>query len=533
MCFVFYMDFVREEIKKADNLEFLKELSLLLCSSVEELQKDLKKTREEIKKREREEAKKKQLWLGDLKHKIHVLKRRLFRRGRETVKEKDTERNSEEAKQLELIPRERLEEEEKLLLHAQSLAKAPKTSKNKIPEEEKVYEASKEVLIKKAKEKGLQGDLCIEEMESFESSIEVTVTEKTYKKILHKRKKYKVKESDGQKALIFTAPGPEKLFPRCKYSIDFALQVVEEKFLNHKPYERQRRHLKKAGLDVPVRTLYRLSEMVALHLEKVAEDIREDIFEAPLACHIDETPWPILGSDDSGYMWVLSNQAGSYYRFEPTRSGEIAKELLKGYRGSVIVDKYAGYNRLKQKNTLGYCWAHARRRFLDLMESYPKEAQEILEVINSLFAIERRAQTWDELRQLRKTESKACLEDLKELLLKYQSEFFDRDEFCKATSYLLSDWEHFTAFVEDITLPLSNNDAERALRHSVLGRKNFYGSKSIDGADIASTLYTIIESCKKVEIDPVSYMKYVIKENHHSRDPLTPLKYAKRTRNLH
>jgi hypothetical protein len=38
-----------------------------------------------------------------------------------------------------------------------------------------------------------------------------------------------------------------------------------------------------------------------------------------------------------------------------------------------------------------------------------------------------------------------------------------------------------------------------------MGRKNFYGSRSINGADVAATLYTIIESCKRVELDPRSF----------------------------
>ena len=60
--------------------------------------------------------------------------------------------------------------------------------------------------------------------------------------------------------------------------------------------------------------------------------------------------------------------------------------------------------------------------------------------------------------------------------------------------------------------------------------KNFNGSKTINGADVAATLYSVIESCKKSELDPVDYMKYVITENHAEREPLTPLKYAKSIR---
>lgn len=65
--------------------------------------------------------------------------------------------------------------------------------------------------------------------------------------------------------------------------------------------------------------------------------------------HCDETPWHIYGNkDDSGYMWVMSNQAGAFYQYEPTRSGEVVEEMLEGYKGPVLSDGYSGYNRLKK-----------------------------------------------------------------------------------------------------------------------------------------------------------------------------------------
>ena len=104
--------------------------------------------------------------------------------------------------------------------------------------------------------------------------------------------------------------------------------------------------------------------------------------------------------------------------------------------------------------------------------------------------------------------------------------------FRSAANYALSAWKEFTAFLTDTRLPLSNNAAERALRHAVLGRKNFNGSKTINGADTAATLYTVIESCKKAELDPGDYMKYVIAENQADRKPLTPLKFAQKSHGL-
>ncbi|MBI4404517.1 MAG: transposase [Deltaproteobacteria bacterium] len=100
----------------------------------------------------------------------------------------------------------------------------------------------------------------------------------------------------------------------------------------------------------------------------------------------------------------------------------------------------------------------------------------------------------------------------------------------KAIDYCLGRWKELSAFVDHLQLPLTNNDAERALRHVVMGRKNFAGSKTINGADVAATLYTVIESCKKARLQPREYLKYLITERWHKHEPLSPLRYSWQTR---
>ena len=57
-----------------------------------------------------------------------------------------------------------------------------------------------------------------------------------------------------------------------------------------------------------------------------------------------------------------------------------------------------------------------------------------------------------------------------------------------AIDYCLRRWKELSAFKTTLALLLTNNDPERALRHVVMGSKNFGGRKSIDGADVAATL---------------------------------------------
>jgi len=47
---------------------------------------------------------------------------------------------------------------------------------------------------------------------------------------------------------------------------------------------------------------------------------------------------------------------------------------------------------------------------------------------------------------------------------------------------------------------------------------------------VAAVIYTVIGSCKKVELNPIGYIKYVIRENRRNKKPLTPLTYARHIR---
>jgi transposase len=361
----------------------------------------------------------------------------------------------------------------------------------------------------------------------FQDTVEITITERIYTKVVHRQAKYRLKDEVNTtgKEVIITAPGPVKIKPGCTYSVDFALAVVSDKYEFHMPLERQRRKMESAGLEIDVKTLYSLCKNVAEHCETILPQIQKDLFNDFCALHLDESPWPIIGGDRTSYMWAVSNRLGSYYRFEPTRSGKVALEILEGYKGAVLTDGFAGYNRIKGHSDyrVGHCWAHARREFYDRWDDYPKETEQIIRLIDQLFSIETKAKTFEELRTLRKVESQKVADEIYSLLLNTKARFLPSEGITSAINYCLKFWKELTLFLKDLSLDLSNNDAERALRHIVMGRKNFGGSKTIDGADVAATLYTVIETAKKVGLQPKHYLKYLITERWHRRVPLSPL----------
>ncbi len=462
----------------------------------------------------------------DLKDELARLKNALFGRGPERIDDRESDRKSEQ----------------EVLLHSRALFPAPKNKEFKKLAEEIIVHSMSEAELKVAAveytgNKDATGKEFVEMASFYDESEEITIIERSFKKLIHRRKKYKLAdehlpETSPKSAVIIAAPGQERLAPGCKYSIDLAVDVALNKYLLHLPLDRQRREIfKPAGLgSVTAKTLYNLSAMVASHAEEIVKDIRDDILGIDFCVHVDESPWPIHDKDSSnGYIWVLSNMAGTLYRFEPTRNGDVAKEMLSGHVGPVMSDDFSGYNKLNNIDgiTRALCMAHARRKFFEIRQNYTEPTKAILNHFSKLFAIEGRAESLEMLATLRQAESQPVIDAIYEWLIQNKVKYLPQSAMAAAINYSLSNWALLTKFLDDPRIPLTNNDAERSIRHAVVGRKNFYGSRTINGADTAATLYTVIETCKRHEIDPRSYLKRLIKDRNHGRKTPTPMQLAK------
>ena len=59
---------------------------------------------------------------------------------------------------------------------------------------------------------------------------------------------------------------------------------------------------------------------------------------------------------------------------------------------------------------------------------------------------------------------------------------------------------------------ITNNEAERALRHWVIARLLSHGTRTSEGSRVFAILATVIETCRKRGFSPWSYLAAVIKE---------------------
>jgi len=199
----------------------------------------------------------------------------------------------------------------------------------------------------------------------------------------------------------------------------------------------------------------------------LGERLLSYICEAP-KIHGDETPVTLLSGQDgsrTAYFWVYLRDGRSSgnmtppavaFRFTSGRGGEGPAAHLAGYRGYLQADGYSGYNRLYRDPdrlvTEVGCWAHARRKFTDILEKNPSPiAAEAVVRIGELFAIERdiRGAPPDQRRRVRQELARPRLEALRSWLEAQMRGLSSDSALAKACRYPLSRWAAMVRYCDD------------------------------------------------------------------------------------
>ena len=80
----------------------------------------------------------------------------------------------------------------------------------------------------------------------------------------------------------------------------------------------------------------------------------------------------------------------------------------------------------------------------------------------------------------------------------------------EAISYTLRHWEALCRYTETGYLEASNNFAERCMRQVAVGRKAFLFVGCERAGHAAAIYYSIVQSCKVNQVNPLIYLTYVL-----------------------
>ena len=340
------------------------------------------------------------------------------------------------------------------------------------------------------------------EMEGqFEASELVDVVDVEYRIRKIKCQKYRCTESCCQH--IDTAlPTEDRLMEGGRYSIDFAVRVIEQKYMMHMPLTRQTKQMRLAGLTIGSNTLWDQSWHAAYLLEPTWEALGQLQLEQDVV-GADESRWRLLNKKGLAKPQIigLTSKVGVYYAFEMNKTAETVSTILGDFSGWLIVDGISIYPAVHQLHhdghingtregppfTIANCWVHARRNFIKAEPDFA-EAGRMLDLIAKLYRVVK-ATRRDEIDDgLRLEWINAVFDTMKKWKLDARPPPGSSLE--KAIGYLDNHWKGLTHFVENPEVWLDNNATERALRAPILGRKNHYGSKSKRGMKAAAIFST-------------------------------------------
>jgi transposase len=327
------------------------------------------------------------------------------------------------------------------------------------------------------------------------------------------------------------APMPKLPIPKSIATPSLLAHVATSKYVDGLPLYRQEKIFGRLGVDVSRATLaswmIKMGDLVEPLMERIRDEIRKNSF---VQC--DETPFQVLKepgkrAQSQSYLWVLRGGDPEhpliYYEYDPSRSSEVPKRLLRGFEGFLQTDGYEGYTALGHEPGIVHvgCWAHARRKFDEALRGQGKskknktakhsKARQALSQIQALYAIERGLKEVTALERYatRQERSRDVIDKLRAWLDASRDSVPPQSLTGKAMSYLDRQWPKLIRVLDDGRIPLDTNLVENAIRPFVIGRKNWLFADTMAGARASANLYGLIETAKANRIEPGRYLAHL------------------------
>lgn len=242
----------------------------------------------------------------------------------------------------------------------------------------------------------------------------------------------------------------------------------------------------------------------------------------------DETPLQVLKEEErrpqsKSYVWLIrTGDDGEIpiilYNYTPTRAGKNAAEFLKDVQPGyfLMTDGYQGYNKVPETQRC-CCWAHIRRYWLRAIpkgheKDYTNPAVQGFLYCNKLFEYERsyreKGLSFKQIYNRRLKDEKPVIE----AFLSWLDGLHPKtgDSIIRAITYTNNCRPYMMTYLKDGACSLSNNLSENSIRPLVVGRKNWLFSDTPAGAEASMNVYSMIETAKANELDPLKYLSFLL-----------------------
>jgi transposase len=187
------------------------------------------------------------------------------------------------------------------------------------------------------------------------------------------------------------------------------------------------------------------------------------------------------------------------------RGQKAAKKLLGGFCGTLVSDRWGGYNFFCGLRQI--CWAHLKRDFKAISEgkgSIGKIGQELYGLARKILKMRKRVR--DGTLQWRSFQKRMTplIKRVEELLEQGASGQCTLSGKCRR---IIKHREHLWTFVHDQRVDPTNNLAERVIRQAVLWRKSSFGTQSERGARYVERVLTACATCRLQGRSVIEYLR--------------------------
>ena len=316
---------------------------------------------------------------------------------------------------------------------------------------------------------------------------------------------------------VIEAPAPAQAIEKSLAGEGLLAHVIVSKYADHLPLHRLEGIFARHGVTLARSTMCGWIADVAAALAPIGDQLRREV-TATDYLQTDDTPVTVLGEDGGsfkGRLWTYLDPRGRQVVFDATATPERdgPERVLASFAGYLQADAYAGYDALYRTGRVVEvgCFAHARRRFVEALETDPSAAL-IVALIQRLYEVEREtADVSVEARHAARQErSRPLLAQLDQARGHLAGHALPKSPVGDALRYLDNQWAALQRYVDDGRLSIDNNGAERQLRAVGLGRKNWLFAGSLEGAHRAALLYSLVQSCRLVGVAPFPYLRDVL-----------------------
>ena len=335
------------------------------------------------------------------------------------------------------------------------------------------------------------------------------------------------KNEEEIKKPILIAPIPLRVIDKGIPSVRLLVYILINKFMDHLPYYRQIKIFQRIGVEIKSNTINGWISKTCVLLKPLYDAFCKHQFSKKYL-QADETTIKVLrvkknkkSKAHTGYYWVYFDPVDKHvvFIFNKGRGRKYPAEHLEGFSGNLQTDGLSIYDDFDKKEgtTLHACMAHIRRKFVDALANDKNRAQEILIIIQQLYAIERTARehnyTAQERLTLRQEKAVPLMDNLKTYLDQYyeSKEVLPQSAIGQAVRYALGRWKYMKRYLADGVVEIDNNWVENAIRPIALGRKNYLFAGSEKGAEWGAMIYTLLGSAMRHGHDPMAYLSDVLR----------------------